>query len=55
MIRYPILNNTIPVIAQTAFALSGDEEKAIQAGCNGYITKPIKLTALDSMLNKYLR
>ncbi|MGE0018895.1 MAG: response regulator [Draconibacterium sp.] len=49
------LNNTIPVIAQTAFALSGNEEKAIQAGCNGYITKPIKLTALDSMLNKYLR
>jgi len=48
------LNSSIKIIAQTAFALSGDREKAIEAGCSGYITKPVdkeellKLIALNS-------
>lgn len=31
----------VPVIAITAFAMKGDEKKAFDAGCSGYITKPI--------------
>lgn len=46
-------NRDVIIIAQTAFALSGDKEKAIDAGCNDYITKPIDRTKFESLLQKY--
>lgn len=41
MIRNSKINGDIPVIAMTSFAMAGDREKVIAAGCNGYIEKPI--------------
>lgn len=47
------INNKVKVIAQTAYALSGDREKAIDAGCSGYITKPIKRQELLNLISLY--
>lgn len=47
-------NKDVVIIAQTAFALAGDREKAIEAGCNDYISKPIKQAFLIEMIKKYL-
>ena len=43
----------LPVIAVTAQAMVGDREKSLAAGANDYISKPIDVDALLSMLNKY--
>lgn len=43
-------NSNIKIIAQTAFALSGDREKAIEAGCSGYITKPVDKEELLNLI-----
>ncbi len=45
-------NKDVIIIAQTAYGLSGDREKAIEAGCNDYITKPIKKAELLSIISK---
>jgi hypothetical protein len=47
------INKDVVIIAQTAFGLSGDKEKAIMAGCNDYIPKPIQREKLVNILQKY--
>ncbi|HOK67086.1 MAG TPA: ATP-binding protein [Anaerohalosphaeraceae bacterium] len=44
----------VPIIALTASALKSDENKCLQAGCDGYLTKPINRAALLETLQKYL-
>ena len=44
----------LPIIAQTAYAMQDDEYKALQAGCNAYISKPIDANKLINLMKKYL-
>jgi two-component system cell cycle response regulator DivK len=44
----------IPIIALTAHAMVGDRERALEAGCDDYITKPINLPELARKLNQYI-
>ena len=46
-------NKEVVIIAQTAYGLSGDREKALDAGCNDYISKPINENELDALIQKY--
>jgi PAS domain S-box-containing protein len=46
-------NKDVIIIAQTAYALIGDREKSIEAGCNDYISKPINKTDLKIMISNY--
>jgi CheY-like chemotaxis protein len=46
-------NKDVVIIAQTAFGLSGDREKAVEAGCNDYISKPINKDELLALIQKY--
>ena len=43
----------IPIIALTAFAFESDRERAIEAGCNDYLTKPVSQEAIEKILDKY--
>jgi CheY-like chemotaxis protein len=44
----------IPIIALTAHAMSGDEEKAKAAGCDGYLAKPLNEDLLFEKLDQFL-
>jgi len=49
----PALRN-IPIVAVTSYAMTGDREKAIAAGCNGYVEKPINPETFVAEIARYL-
>jgi len=53
-IRSSEIGNSIPIIAMTSFAMAGDREKLIKAGCDGYIEKPIDPTRVMRQIQKVI-
>jgi len=49
------LNKDVIIIAQTAYGLSGDRQKAIDAGCNEYLSKPIDKDELLRLMQKHFQ
>jgi len=52
--RKPGFEN-VPIIALTANVMRGDREKSLDAGCDGYIQKPIDIDTICDQLERYLR
>ena len=45
---------TIPIIAVTAYAMVGDRERCLEAGCDDYIAKPLPISEMLGLLERYL-
>lgn len=45
----------VSIVAVTSYAMVGDRERALEAGCNGYIEKPINPDTFISQIEKYLK
>ncbi|MEA3444342.1 MAG: response regulator [Bacteroidota bacterium] len=48
------IRKDLPIIAQTAHIFENAREKSLNAGCNDFITKPIRLSVLFSIVDKYI-
>jgi two-component system, cell cycle response regulator DivK len=53
-LRSKAATSTIPIVAITSYAMAGDREKAIAAGCDGYIEKPINPETFVSEVERFL-
>jgi CheY-like chemotaxis protein len=54
MIRASEIGSSIPIIAVTSYAMAGDREKLLDAGCDGYIEKPIDPSAVMNQIGELI-
>ena len=50
-----LINKDIPVIAITAYAMSGDEQRVLAAGCDGYLSKPLTKNSLWEKITEFIK
>ena len=54
-IKASIITKDIPIIAVTAYAMKGDEQKILDTGCDAYVSKPINTQELPVIVEKYIK
>lgn len=54
LLKGDVATMDIPVVAMTAYAMKGDRERALEMGCDGYITKPIDTKEFPLAVSRYL-
>lgn len=54
-IKANALTKDIPIVAVTAYAMKGDEQKVLEAGCDAYISKPINTQELPLVVERYMK
>ena len=54
-IRASSSDEKVPIIALTSYAMTGDRERALAAGCTGYVEKPINPDTIMDEIRKYLQ
>jgi len=54
-IKADATSSSIPIIAVTAHAMKGDEQKILDAGCDGYISKPVNTQELPFTVERYIK
>ena len=52
---YSSYSKEVPIVALTAFAFESDKDRAIEAGCDDFLTKPVSQNALEKVLDKYVK
>ncbi len=53
-IKASAITKDIPIIAVTAYAMKGDEQKILETGCNAYVSKPVNTQELPLIVEKYI-
>jgi CheY-like chemotaxis protein len=53
-LKADVATRDIVIVALTAYAMKGDEEKALAAGCDGYVAKPIDIDSLPNVVAQLL-
>lgn len=54
-IKGAVVTKDIPIIAVTAYAMKGDEQKILDTGCDAYMSKPINTQELPLIVEKYIK
>jgi len=54
-IRESKVDGGVPIIALTSYAMTGDRERALSAGCNGYLEKPINPDTIMEEIEKFIK
>ncbi len=54
-IKGDVPTKDIPIIAVTAYAMKGDEQKILDTGCDAYVSKPINTQELPHIVEKYIK